>query len=257
MRNGSKQKASATASVIAVAVLLVGCASVAPEARPAGEALPDETYTCWDIPLSGEDLLNPKRTSDLGENGQAALAEATFDDDTPYELPDPDNWIVITETDTQLTLIRPLDEHELPDDEFNGPYGDHEEVTLTTELWPGWHVQSNSYCALTLDLGDLDSTVIGLDPAHPPQSDSSELHLLVLHSACGGDADMPERIEVLWVYEDDSQVNLLIGVEPLGPGGADCGGFPPTPYTIELDSPLGDRAVFDGSRALPRELTLD
>jgi len=50
-------------------------------------------------------------------------------------------------------------------------------------------------------------------------------------------------------------VELVIGVEA-PPGGQTCPSNPPTPFTIELDEPLGDRTLTDVAVYPERELAV-
>lgn len=57
------------------------------------------------------------------------------------------------------------------------------------------------------------------------------------------------------VYREDSIV-ITIGVVPRA-GGQTCPSNPNTPFTVELDEPLGDRVLLDGSQEPPAEPDLD
>lgn len=75
---------------------------------------------------------------------------------------------------------------------------------------------------------------------------STSIDVLVNEVGCASGQSAEGRIaEPEVVYEQD-QVVVTIRVIPVG-GAAACPGNPDTPYTLELDQPLGDRALVDGS----------
>ena len=64
------------------------------------------------------------------------------------------------------------------------------------------------------------------------------------------------RIELVALTETTEEVQLWIGVRPRS-GGQHCQGNPATPFTIELDQPLGDREIVDVSVMPPRPINVD
>lgn len=65
--------------------------------------------------------------------------------------------------------------------------------------------------------------------------------ILVHETSCASGRSAEGRIEVVTTYRAD-EVELEVGVRPLG-GDVNCPGNPTTPYTVELDEPLGDRSI--------------
>lgn len=261
-------------ALLASALLLSGCALDASSeqrpdqaaASPTGESDPasTDTYLCGSLRIPASAIEDPTRIAELDAAGKKAIDSATYDDGLPLELDSPEEWIVAVRTESSIALIRPkpaiaaeasLENNELADYYF-GPESaqDFELVNLTTDLWPGWAVQANSSCALTVDLGDLVVPHIWVEPDiyHEYPDDVPELRLLVLDPNCGGDTDMPARIEVVSVEETRSSVRVLLGVHALGEGAYTCQGFPPTPYTLTLSQPLGEREVIDASHVTRR-----
>lgn len=242
---------TATFSLAAALLLTAGCAS-----QPPGAPGDSVDYLCGSDRVSSEMLEEPTRIADLDADSRAAIEGATFDDGSVLDVADPEAWQVIADEDDEIVLIRPVDDGELQIGDFGeGMRTDHELLVLTTDLWPGWAVGAQSSCALTVDLGGLGVPFIALDPAAPASADASSLSLLVLDPSCGGDTDMPGRIEVVSIDQTETEVRLLLGVQPLPHGAYDCPGFPPTPFMVELDEPLGDRTIIDASRAIRRELS--
>ncbi|CAG7598628.1 hypothetical protein ACFPZL_11560 [Leucobacter soli] len=268
---------AAVAVALNAAVLLSGCAAPAgsPGAAEPGSSTDvgpsSDSFLCMGERIPRSVIDDPVRIADLDEAGQAAIANATYDDGSPLDLDHPESWSVAERNETRIVLIR----HRFAigagvtdaargaageatgetgvDDAGTVPYDptaeqDTERISLTTELWPGWAVGAEGSCTLTVDLGELQVPHVWMDQDALPTRDSRELNLMVLDPSCGGDADMPDRIEVVSLEEDDTEVRVLLGVRPLPDGAYDCAGFPPTPYTITLTTPLGERDVADASR---------
>ncbi|HAS12093.1 MAG TPA: hypothetical protein DCS55_16490 [Acidimicrobiaceae bacterium] len=74
-----------------------------------------------------------------------------------------------------------------------------------------------------------------LDPA------TSTVPILVNERECASGASAEGRIEVTVDYRPD-EVAFDVGVRPRG-GDQECPSNPTTPYTVELDEPLGDRSI--------------
>lgn len=106
--------------------------------------------------------------------------------------------------------------------------------------------------------GDEDAQPAAWEPA--PGADlspqSTAIEVLVVESGCAGGEPATGRIpDPDIVYEED-RVVVTIGVVPKA-GAQPCPGNPPTEYTVELDEPLGDRVLLDGSHDPPAEPDLD
>jgi len=89
------------------------------------------------------------------------------------------------------------------------------------------------------------------DPAYPaPDPDSTELHVLVVEQACASGSSAEGRIADPVIDDGPTSVTITIGVHR-AVGDQACLGNPPTPFTIRLTEPLGDRTLLDGSHAPP------
>lgn len=249
-------------SAALVASVLSGCAAASPQestplrSEPMAEAAASQSYICGEDKFPASAVADPKGIADLDEVGRAAVSGATHDDGSPLELGDPETWGVVAHSDTRIVLIRPKP---VASAQSPGRYDvadeqDHERIVLTTELWPGWAVAAEGNCTLTVDLGELQVPYVWLDQDRLPEADSRELHLMVLDPSCGGDAEMRKRIEVVRLEETAVDVSLTLGMHPLPAGAYTCEGFPPTPYTLRLETPIGEREIIDGSRVIRRAL---
>lgn len=90
-----------------------------------------------------------------------------------------------------------------------------------------------------------------LDPAFPaPDPSSTELHVLATETACTGGSEIGDRLLGPQVVVTDDAVRIAFASIPLT-GDQACPGNPPTPVTITLTAPLGDRAILDGLAVAP------
>jgi hypothetical protein len=90
-----------------------------------------------------------------------------------------------------------------------------------------------------------------LDPAYPaPGPDATELHVLVTEGNCAGGIPAYGRISPPVVAYGPDSLTMTVGVQPVS-GGATCPSNPPTPATVILPEPLGDRDLLDGGREPP------
>ena len=82
-----------------------------------------------------------------------------------------------------------------------------------------------------------------LDPDYPaPDSASTELHVLVMETACSGGSSPEGRILPPVVTSQDGELHLAMTVRGTG-GFATCPGNPSFPVTVVLPEPLGDRTL--------------
>ncbi len=146
------------------------------------------------------------------------------------------------------------------------PVRDHEAIELA-RVDGVWTFRSSGGCALELQLEGLELAGVAIDPGVPLDPDSTTLHLLVQEWECTSGRGAEGRIELVELDQDAESIGLVIGLTPLVPregidtteGGLvayNCVGTAPVPYTVELDAPLGTRAVWDLGYAQPRRLTL-
>lgn len=100
-------------------------------------------------------------------------------------------------------------------------------------------------------LGEADLTL-----ADTPSPDDASIDLLVTERACASGKGAEGRIELVELNETVEQIHLRIGVRRLR-GGQECPGNPPTPFTVELSEPLGDREIVDASVIPPQSVTVN
>ncbi len=236
-----------------VALLLAGCAGLD---APGSAGSPDDTeYLCWDVPVTRSVLDDGATADTLGDEGRAALGGA--------EVPpiDPSAWTIVTESAEYVALIRELGE---PEDLGAGDVRTHELLTVewvdavNLDPSPAWVLGQYGTCALrtgAVGVDEIGGAGLTFDPMNPPDSAADEIHLLVTERACASGELATGRIVLTDVVEGDDVIDLVIGVRERA-GGADCPSNPPTPFVVELDAPLGDRAVRDAAVIPPRELTM-
>ena len=75
--------------------------------------------------------------------------------------------------------------------------------------------------------------------------------ILVTETACASGQSAAGRVEEPLVFREQARVQVAMFVRPLY-GPATCPSNPPTPYTLRLDRPLGDRTLADGGTIPPR-----
>jgi hypothetical protein len=77
------------------------------------------------------------------------------------------------------------------------------------------------------------------------------LRILVTEVTCANGQPATGRVEEPLVIRERTRVQVAMFVRPLD-GPATCPSNPPTPYTVRLDRPLGDRTLADGGTIPPR-----
>lgn len=242
-RTGHRAPACAFLAVIAA---LAGCAGTG------GSGGSSDTYDCMGTTISAETLADPRPASELDATGRDALAG------TDVPPIDPAEWTIAATTPTEVVLLRELAE---PVDQGAGDVRTHERLVIALvdapnlPSSPAWMLSALGTCAITSSDPGAGSATVTLDPAGPPTPGSTAVALLVTERSCNSGEDAEGRVEVATLRETDSAVELVITVEPRA-GGHDCQSNPPTPFTVELDEPLGDRQLLDASTVPPRPITL-
>ncbi|MBE1878954.1 hypothetical protein [Myceligenerans pegani] len=243
----------------AAALLLVGCAqagsvgvSATSEAAGVPSAGGDEPeYLCQGTIVPGAVLSDGATADQLGDKAAAAL-------DTPDARDvDPREWRILTETSTEVYLVRELP---APREHDDGEVRTHEVIGfewMDETEWggEGWQLMRAGDCALRYDMGGLGDAIVALDPGAPPDPAAMTIDLLVTEVACASGEPADGRIEVDHLAELEDRIEIVIGVRPQS-GGQNCPSNPPTPFTLELDAPLGDRTIVDLAVHPAREVTV-
>ncbi len=238
--------------VLAALVAALGCnagddgdVATGPQAEPEGDAVLVE---CGGSTFDVEQLTDGPTIESLAEGPAGAV------DDVGAPAFDPTlDWRVVAQTADRADLVRELDE---PVDQGGGDVRTHESRTLAVINGAGnipdgtWLLMSSGPCSPRL-VGDPDLGTADLVLAAEPAAEATSIDLLVHERACASGRSAEGRIEVVALEETDQEVRIRIGVRPF-PGGQDCQGNPRTPFTVELDAPLGDRTVVDASFVPPR-----
>jgi hypothetical protein len=228
-----------------------GCGAFRPTGTASASADPT-VVKCHDHDVPLRVLEEPRPASELGPTGREALKgeEVRPIDDLP-------TWTIVEESDTRLAIIRELDE---PQSERRGFVFTHEFLAVERfgspgpDGRPGWHMRSSGRCDLRKDLGDLGVADVTLDPATPPTSDAREVRLLVTERACASGKRADDRVRLVGMETTATEIRLIIGVAEASGAVRTCQGNPPTPFTVQLDEPLGERALVDASIHPPRRV---
>lgn len=223
------------------AVVLAGCAG-------SGAGSSDD-YDCMGTPISAETLTDPRPATELDATGRAALAG------TDVPPIDPAEWTIVSTDPREVVLLRELAE---PDDHGAGDVRTHEHMVVTlvdAPSTPAWRLSALGTCAITSTAPGAGSATVTLDPDAPPSPGSTTVALLVTEMECNSGEDADGRVELATLRETDTAVDVVLTIEPRD-GPHDCQSNPPTPFTIELDEPLGDRRLLDASTLPPRPVAL-
>lgn len=246
---------------LALCLLLIACGEPADTAsirdRNGGG---DDTPTAdAGIVDCGGSKYDPAGLADAPQASTLPAGPADAVDDMGEPAFDPSqDWKVVHQSEDRVDLIRELDE---PFDLGEGDVRTHESVTLervtgATNVPEGtWMLMSAGPCTQRLpagdNLGEADLTL-----AQPPSPDDTSIDLLVHERACASGQSAEGRIELIELDETAQQVRVRIGVRPPAGDAQTCQGNPPTPFTVELTQPLGQREVIDTSVVPPRPVTL-
>lgn len=119
----------------------------------------------------------------------------------------------------------------------------------------GWTARTYGECHLQVSLPDgLGRAEWSLDQAWPaPDARTTELHVLILESACAGGRSPEGRIEAPVVLDGATAVTIAIAVRSL-PGAQDCIGNPSFAVLVHLPAAIGIRALMDGGDFPPRQV---
>lgn len=88
-----------------------------------------------------------------------------------------------------------------------------------------------------------------LAPAERPTATSTFIDVLVQELRCSSGLSVEDRITGVEVLYGPEAVTITVGVRPLR-GDRSCEPAPPSPITVELDEPLGNRRLVDGGSGL-------
>ena len=168
------------------------------------------------------------------------------------------DWKVVHQSEDRVELVRELDE---PADHGQGDVRSHESrsllrITGASNVADGtWLLASAGPCTQRLvensDLGTADVTL-----AEVPTTDSTSIEVFVHERGCVSGQSAEGRIELVELTLTVEQVQLHVGVRPVE-GDQTCPGNPPTPFTVDIGEPIGDREIVDVSVVPPRPVTVD
>lgn len=242
---------------IAVAVFITGCGSTSLTFRGdsnASQVADVATVNCGGSVYDPVELADAPPASSLPDGPAGAV------DDAGAQAFDPSqDWKVVRHSDDRVDLVRELDELF---DNGDGDVRTHESRTLE-RITGGinvpdgtWLLTSAGPCTQRLiagdDLGEADLTL-----ADTPSPGDMSVGLLVHERACTSGQSAEGRIQLVELNETTEQVQLRIGVARPPGGDQTCEGNPPTPFTVDLSEPLGDREIIDASVVPPRPVTVN
>jgi len=188
----------------------------------------------------------------LDAEAEQALAQLATGEETSLEAGflevDGRTWSIAHRSDTELILFgRDADPAAVIAD--GAVYARFDRSTADEPFRPsGW-----GGCWIQVESATYGNASIAFDTTRPPDPSSTELPLVINERNCAS-GRAPERREIVPVVtEDDSQIVIVVLVEPAGD--PSCPSNPWHPITVTLDSPLGDRTVLDGHTSPP--VTID
>lgn len=190
----------------------------------------------------GIDSRHPRE--DLATALSALVASTGID--APFALADlgPEDmadgpWFVLAETDTEATLASgPWT--------TDGPGEDGQYVNLTLK-GGRWKADGWGNCPLLSPVPPAGKSWVEVAAADGLDRESATLEVLVTERQCASGRDPQPHLLEPTVVETAEDVTVT-WTSAVVSGVADCQGNPAAPMTLDLDEPLGDRALLDASR---------
>lgn len=148
-------------------------------------------------------------------------------------------WFTTQETADSIVLFG---------DPVGRPRGRNPYASATLEVRQGrWVPVGWGHCGIRLSAPGWGNAEFVVDPSQPPDPTSDRVTVQATEVACaGGEAPADREVRSVVVSEDAESVSVVILVEP-SRGATECPGNPPFEFELELDQPLGDRALEDAS----------
>lgn len=120
-------------------------------------------------------------------------------------------------------------------------------ATINQSSDGSWQFFEGGGCPLHIRLPDaLGFAKWRIDPAQPPAAEGLTVTVLVTEISCASGKPPLGRLMPPIVMTTDDAVTISVAVRKL-PGGQDCPSNPEAAVVIQLDGPLGNRRLFDGS----------
>lgn len=103
-------------------------------------------------------------------------------------------------------------------------------------------------CSIVQPLAPAGPATWTFAPDQEIGADTTEFTAMVTERACATGRSSEGRIIGPQIdYVDDTSIRVTFSVRPLD-GEQGCPSNPPTPVTVHLEEPLGDRMLLDGGR---------
>ncbi len=184
----------------------------------------------------------------IDAEAERALAELTTGDETSLEAAfleaEERIWSTAHRSDTELILFgRDADPDAVVTD--GAVYARFDRRSADEPFRPGgW-----GGCRIEVESPTYGNASVAFDTTRPADPSSTELPLVINERNCASGRAPDGRETLPVVTESQSQIVIVVLVEPADEG--ECPSNPWHPVTITLEAPLGDRAVLDGHTSPP------
>lgn len=212
----------------------------------------DAMLMCQGTPVPARALTEPRPAIELSAEVRSVLEHPSVGIDQPLS-----EWLIAHESAERVVLMHELEE---PLDLGGGDIRTYDLIAISSAAEhalpadPPWGVDRATSCTPMLDLSPLTEAAVALDPDALPEPGDDRIALLVTEQQCNSGQPATDRVELVELVETDTTVEVVIGVQP-NEGGT-CPSNPPTPFAVDLEQPLGDRAVLNAAVVPAREITV-
>lgn len=206
----------------------------------------DAEYTCASPPFVPAELFTQEVGAETKEGEVYDALRFHLEEGTGFG-PYPDGpWYEIQVSEDRAFFLA-LYDRQSPD----GPIG----VDMSLELEGGaWNWAGAGECKPYAFAPDLGTATWALADPEPAATDTT-FTALVTELACTGGQSSEGRVQSPIIDYGDEEIIVTFFVDPLPPGTYTCPGNPSTSVTVDLDQPLGNRALMDGGTYPSREPT--
>ncbi len=206
--------------------------SSSPAPAPSGAANADPTLVCGEggVEFKASVLEAP---AELTGPDQAIAALRSYLAGGVYPGMPADGWRTVVASDASVTFLT----------QGTATWWF---VTMTPDLAGSWQDSEEGECRLAVRLPTTMSYAEWhLDPKHPPKPGDSSVNVLATEMSCANGRPPGERLQAPLIVETGTTVTITLLVRRLG--NADCPSNPEVPVVVRLTTPLGTRALLDGS----------